>query len=74
MSGKFNPVTFSEDLFENKLRNYAKIEDEQGFTYDLPKDFLFPKGDLKRVMKLYNKNLNKFLKNHKLHHYQYTNA
>jgi hypothetical protein len=51
MSGKFNPVTFSEDQFENKLRKLSKIEDEQGFTYDLPKDFLFPKGDLKRVIR-----------------------
>jgi hypothetical protein len=51
MSGKFNPVNFSEDLFEKKLRALAKREDEQGFTYDLPKDFLFPKGDLKRVIR-----------------------
>ena len=51
MSGKFNPVTFSEDRFESKLRILAKREDEQGFKYDLPKNFLFPKSDLKRVIR-----------------------
>ena len=51
MSGKFNPVTFSEDRFESKLRTLAKREDEQGFKYDLPKNFLFPKSDLKRVIR-----------------------
>jgi hypothetical protein len=51
MSGKFNPVTFSESLFEKKLRILAKREDEQGFKYDLPKSFIFPKSDLKRVIR-----------------------
>jgi hypothetical protein len=51
MSGKFNPVTFSESLFEKKLRTLAKREDEQGFKYDLPKSFIFPKNDLKRVIR-----------------------
>ena len=51
MSGKFNPVTFSESLFEKKLRTLAKREDEQGFKYDLPKSFIFPKSDLKRVIR-----------------------
>ena len=51
MNGKFDPVTFSESLFEKKLRTLAKREDEQGFKYDLPKDFLFPKSDLKRVIR-----------------------
>ena len=32
----------------NKLKKLAKTEDEQGFKYDLPKNFLFPKNDLKR--------------------------
>ena len=51
MSGKFSPVTFSESLFEKKLRTLSKREDEQGFKYDLPKNFLFPKSDLKRVIR-----------------------
>ena len=51
MNGKFVPVTFSESLFEKKLRTLAKREDEQGFKYDLPKNFLFPKSDLKRVIR-----------------------
>ena len=51
MNGKFVPVTFSESLFEKKLRTLAKRENEQGFKYDLPKNFLFPKSDLKRVIR-----------------------
>ena len=51
INGKFVPVTFSESLFEKKLRKLAKIEDEQGFKYDLPKNFVFPKSDLKRVIR-----------------------
>ena len=51
MSGKFNPVNFSESLFEEKLRKLSKIEDEQGFRYDLPKSFVFPKNDLKGVIR-----------------------
>ena len=55
MSGKFNPVNFSESLFEEKLRKLSKIEDEQGFKYDLPKSFLFPKNDLKKVIRKLNR-------------------
>jgi hypothetical protein len=55
MSGKFNPVNFSESLFEEKLRKLSKIEDEQGFKYDLPKSFVFPKNDLKKVIRKLNR-------------------
>ena len=46
---------FSESLFEEKLRKLSKIEDEQGFKYDLPKSFLFPKNDLKKVIRKLNR-------------------
>jgi len=55
MSGKFNPVTFSESQFEEKLRKLSKIEDERGFRYDLPKSFVFPKNDLKKVIRKLNR-------------------
>ncbi len=55
MSGKFYPVNFSESLFEEKLRKLSKIEDEQGFKYDLPKSFIFPKNDLKKVIRKLNR-------------------
>ena len=51
MSGKFTPVTFSEQRFEKKLDIIKKREKEQGFTYDLDKRFIFPKRDMKRVIR-----------------------
>ena len=55
MNGKFTPVTFSEQRFEKKLDTIKKREKEQGFTYDLDKRFIFPKREMKRVIRRLNR-------------------
>ena len=55
MNGKFTPVNFSEQRFEKKLDTIKKREKEQGFTYDLDKRFIFPKRQMKRVIRRLNR-------------------
>ena len=51
MNGKFTPVNFSEERFEKKLDIIKKREKELDFDYDLDKRFVFPKRDMKRVIR-----------------------
>ena len=55
MKGKFTPVTFSETRFEKKIDTLRKREKEQDFDYDLSKRFIFPKRQLKRVIRRLNR-------------------
>ena len=51
MNGKFTPVNFSEDRFKKKLDIIKKREKELDFDYDLDKRFVFPKREMKRVIR-----------------------
>ena len=55
MRGRFTPVTFSETRFEKKIDTLRKREKEQDFDYGLDKKFIFPKNDMKRVIRRLNK-------------------
>ena len=51
MRGRFTPVNYSKSLFEKKVDILKKREKEQGFDYELDKNFVYPKRGLNRVIR-----------------------
>ncbi len=51
MRGRFTPVNYSQSLFEKKVDILKKREKEQGFDYELNKNFVYPKRGLNRVIR-----------------------
>jgi len=51
MRGRFTPVNYSKSLFEKKLNILKRREKEQGFDYELDKNFVYPKRGLNKVIR-----------------------
>jgi len=51
LSGKFDPINFSSDRFENKIKELKKIEKDRGSNRIINKKSFYPKTDLKRVIR-----------------------
>ncbi len=51
LGGKFDPINFSADRFENKIKELKKIEKDRGSNRIINKRSFYPKTDLKRVIR-----------------------
>ena len=62
MNGEFTPVSFSEALFEKKIKAVERMTDEQSsenkkLNYFVNEDYLYPKSELKSLQRAYKNKL-----------------
>ena len=51
LSGKYDPLPFSEDRFENKIKDLRKIEKDRGSNRMINKRSFYPKMELKSILR-----------------------
>ena len=51
LNGKYDPLPFSEDRFENKIKDLRKIEKDRGSNRMINKRSFYPKMELKSILR-----------------------